>query len=81
MRIQGGILSLGAIAHVLDSKSKSAGTMKLLWTEKPSKSNSITEIIVPVYINQDRSDVLFSVKMEAKNDVEVLIRKGVAFFI
>jgi hypothetical protein len=81
MRIQGGILSSGAIEHVLDSKSQSTGTIKLLWTEKSSERPSIKEIYVPVYINQDRSDVLFSVKMEAKDNVEVLTRKGVAFFI
>jgi hypothetical protein len=81
MRIQGGILSSGAIAHVSDSKSRNAGTIKLLWTQKSFESHSLKEIFVPVYTNEDRSDVLFSVRMEAEDDLEVLTRKAVAFFI
>ena len=63
------------------TKTVIIGPLKLLWMEKIQKLCLSSEIIVPVYINEDRSDLLFSVVMGAKEDPETLMRKSIAFFI
>lgn len=81
MKIQGGLIDSGQIAHVSHSKAIGLGNVNLVWVENASQSLNSNTIVVPVYINEDRSELLFTVKMEAKDDIDELIRKGIAIFI
>lgn len=82
MKVQGGMVESGHLAQVNHSKAIGIERIALLWIEKSSESSRYNNALtVPVYINEDRSDLLFSVKMEAKDEVEMLIRMGIAFFI
>ena len=69
------------VSNTSHSKAIETDNIYLRWEQKNVDDISENEIIVPVYLNEDRADLLFSVKLKTNDERELLIRKAVALFI
>lgn len=84
MRIEGGnwaanneIVPIGEKEEI----GKALPTMLLRWKKVASKVVEADEMMVPVYLNRTRKNLIMSLKVKCGNNKTILYQKGIALIL
>lgn len=84
MRIEGGNWSANNEITPIGQKEeigKSLPTMQLRWKKVATKTLEADEMLIPVYLNRTRKNLIMSLKVKCGKNKTILYQKGTALIL
>lgn len=84
LRIEGGNWSESNVIVPISEKDeigKSLPTMLMTWRKVSSKTMLGDEMLIPVYLNRTRKNLIMSLKVRCGNNRTTLYQKGIAIIL